>query len=376
MKNFLKRHIFTVPIAEPPYIHFFKWKIPYGIYEDYREDGGVPYAETYEHGFGLERRIGRERLPYICESPWDYPDHQLHFLVKGDMTDADRRRFVEFNYYEQNGCFPDFDHPRKLTEKVLWHFLYGNKAQIAETNDKIRAKEWVAQRIGEEHVVPLYGVYDHACEIDFDQLPNSFTVKSNLGNGGHQVAFVHDKSRTDPDELRRVIDSWMYPWENFSSLSLDISPCNGRPRILVEQFLDQGPGHEKATNYKWYCLNGEPVFGLFTSDSYSERIQQTFIDTEGKPVPYRFTKEVSYGYTDHFPLPDTFGEMLEISRKLASEFTIARVDLYDVGGRIYVGEMTTEVVLGSPIHPVEWDYRLGERLDLSREMEAYKARMH
>ena len=61
------------------------------------------------------------------------------------------------------------------------------------------------------------------------------------------------------------------------------------------------------------------------------------------------------------PRPDTLDEMIRVARALSSGFDHVRVDLYDIHGRVYFGEMTFTSGDGHiKTHPDEVDFLLGD----------------
>lgn len=59
-------------------------------------------------------------------------------------------------------------------------------------------------------------------------------------------------------------------------------------------------------------------------------------------------------------LPNNLDEMIAIAEKLSRGLKFLRVDLYNVNGRIYFGELTFYPAGGlGEFTPKEWDYILG-----------------
>lgn len=49
--------------------------------------------------------------------------------------------------------------------------------------DKYLVRKYIADKIGEEYLIPLLGVYNGAEEIDVDQLPEEFVIKCTHDSG-------------------------------------------------------------------------------------------------------------------------------------------------------------------------------------------------
>ena len=58
--------------------------------------------------------------------------------------------------------------------------------------------------------------------------------------------------------------------------------------------------------------------------------------------------------------------MIAIAERLSKDNVFLRVDLYNVDGRIYFGEMTFYPASGfGKMIPEEWDKKIGDYLDLN-----------
>ena len=59
--------------------------------------------------------------------------------------------------------------------------------------------------------------------------------------------------------------------------------------------------------------------------------------------------------------------MIRIVEQLSIGYPHVRVDLYNVNGKIYFGELTFFSGAGNtPIEPVEWDCKIGDMLKLPK----------
>ena len=50
--------------------------------------------------------------------------------------------------------------------------------------DKIEAKKYVADIIGDKYIIPSLGIYNSFDEIDLTKLPNQFVIKCTHDSGG------------------------------------------------------------------------------------------------------------------------------------------------------------------------------------------------
>ncbi len=285
---------------------------------------------------------------------------QQAFLMEDRITHDMKKHYIEQKAYAQLHYFPNLDHPRSFNEKLLWLALNYKNPIHAVASDKARAKAWIAQRVGEEYVLPLLGVYDNPNDIDFEALPEKFVMKSNAGWGADQVVLVTKKSRKDYDRLRALASSWLYPWCSYYYFNMCITDEKPeKPLVVIEEFLDGGKQY--LDDYKFYCCNGQMQFALIVTDRGSPDQCRTFVDRDWKVLPVRRAGKFSSGTPEK---PKNLEKMLELAKILSKDVPMVRIDFYNVDGRIYVGEMTFTPGLFLRFQPREWDYRLGELLDI------------
>jgi len=275
-----------------------------------------------------------------------------------------KKHILEERFYNMVGYFPNLDNPRSLNEKLNWLKLYYKNPLMTKCFDKITFKDYIKEQLGEGYTVPLLGVYRNAEDIDFDKLPEQFVIKSNCGWGSLQVGVVKDKSKVDWDKMKQAANSWLIPWNNYYYQSFEWDSKDVQPQLVIEEFVGELDGD--VPDYKFLCFNGEPRCMFVVADRRSD-MALNFYDMDWNLLP--FTRK--YPNTK-YPLqkPKNFDKMVEIARKLSKPFPFVRVDFYDCSDRLYVGELTFMPGGGvEPFEPVEWDYKIGEMLELPAKSE-------
>lgn len=242
------------------------------------------------------------------------------------------RLYLRVRYYLEMGKPLHLDNPKTMNEKLQWLKLYNRKPEYTKMVDKVLAKEYVAGLIGKKYIVPTLGVWNRFDEIDFDKLPNQFVLKTNHSGGNMGVVICRDKNAFDKEKAKEKLEK---------SLKLDLSRVSGEwpyrnveRKILAEEYLGNN-----LTDYKFYCFDGvadvvlncieretgTPKFYFFDKDWNLRRLNK-----RGKEAPEGFT----------LPKPDGMDKMFEVAAKLSEGLPFARVDLYNVEGSIYFGEIT------------------------------------
>lgn len=228
--------------------------------------------------------------------------------------------------------------PQSFYDKIFWLSCNTDTTLWSKFADKYGVREYVAEKIGEEYLPKLYGVYDSAKEIDFSKLPNSFVIKTN--NGCASNFLVRDKGKTDLEKIRKELAYWLkFP---YGELTGQRHYTRIKPRIIAEEFMYQ----EKEPNatlidYKFYCFGGKPMYCNVISERVfnTHKIKKHMYDMNWNPIP-EFFNEKETELLKEIEKPVTFTEMKRIAEVLADGFSFLRVDLYEINGKIKFGEMT------------------------------------
>jgi TupA-like ATPgrasp len=247
--------------------------------------------------------------------------------------------------------------PRTYTHRIFLKMARDRNPLLRRTADKLALRGYVEERLGEGYLPELYGALDAPEGLLELALPHRYVVKATHGSG--MIALVN----ADNPETRAAIVARARRW-----LAYRYWRKNGEwgyrgitPRLIVEEFLDAGDG-AVPPDWKWLCFGGRAAlvqvfFNRFTDETRS------FYDPEGTPV------DLSRYYPAGPPIavPANFGAMRSAAERLATGLDFVRVDLYSLGHRVVVGEMTHYPNAGNKgFEPPEWDVRLGALWPASR----------
>lgn len=232
----------------------------------------------------------------------------------------------------------NWESPKDLNEKINWLKFYSDTSQWTELADKYKVRQFVKERIGEKYLVPLYGVWDDVDKINFSKLPNSFVLKSN--NGAGTVLVVDDKKKINEAEVKQQLRLWLK--QKFGLLSAEPHYLKIKPLIIAEELLQEENTHSSSLiDYKIWAFDGQPyaTWVCFNRRGFHA-------DTEWHDKGFNFRPEWSI-FTDSYRngqgkinKPENYDEMMWIAAELSKGFPEVRVDLYNIKGKIYFGEMT------------------------------------
>jgi len=269
--------------------------------------------------------------------------------VEGRLAFWRRRRRLRRRYRKRFGRVGNFENPRTYEEKVNFRKLYGNHETYAQIADKVRVRDYVAERVGEHYLVPSLGVHDRLRPEVFDDLPRQFIIKANHGCRWNTI--VYDKMKLDVAETIRYFDRRLD--DTFGAREGEFHYSLIEPKILIEELLL----HEGRIpcDYNLYCYHHDGRFDLAIAVSSPDEGPYAHFDKHWNLLEGDLSPEDQKNLVD----PENFGEMVNVARALSEGFDFIRVDLYDVQGRVYFGELTCTPSAG--MNPVKNEVRAAMR---------------
>lgn len=281
----------------------------------------------------------------------------MPFCILNFMDRKELKRKIFWKYFFRKGRFLNFKNPRLFTEKIQWLKVYDCTPIKTKLADKILVRDWIREQIGEEYLKNIYGVYDRYEDIDFSKLPREYVIKTN--HACKMQVLVIEGAYPFP-AYKDIFNNYLkinYAYKSGYEMQYEKIV----PKIFVEEYI-------KNTNelfeYLIFCFNGEPKLILFASGKRNNGIRCTMFDTDWNNLHFNYGGKL---HDEIIPCPKNFDKMLEIARKLSKDFKFVRVDLHNIDGRIYFGEMTFTPASGyMKFSDPKYDKILGNMLDLNK----------
>lgn len=248
----------------------------------------------------------------------------------------------------------DLENPTTYTEKLQWLKLFDHRPEYTTMVDKFAAKQYVAEKIGAEYVIPLLGAWDRVEDIDFDSLPDRFVLKTTHDSGG--IVICKDKSKLDRSATRRKLKPFLK--RNYYTRNREWPYKNVPHRVIAEAYMEDGNTQE-LRDYKFFTFGGEPkVLYIAQGRGKGEPTVADFFDMEFNHLPFTIDHDMAPVPPEK---PKCFEEMKRLAAILSEGTPQLRVDFYEVDGKVYFGEMTFFHCSGmEAFHPDEWDRKFGE----------------
>ena len=253
----------------------------------------------------------------------------------------------------------DLDNPVTFNEKLQWLKIHDRNPLYTTLVDKYRVKQWVADRIGSEHVTKTYAMWERAEDIDISGLPERFVLKTNHDSGG--VAICRNRATFNLDAAKKKLAKHLktnYFWRTREWPYKDVRPC-----VFAEEYLDPAEGGD-LYDYKLFRFSDGRIVTLAMTNRFTDgALSQTFFDDEWHALP---VSEGGHPTRPGLKRPEAFERMKEMADRLGAGFPFIRVDFYESAGGLYFGEMTLYPNSGfEHFEPSEWDVEFGDWVDLT-----------
>lgn len=287
--------------------------------------------------------------------------------------------YAKWFYKLYTGKKLNLKNPTSFDEKLWWLKLNNFDLLLTRCADKAAVRDYVAEKGFSDILVPLIDMWTDAAGIDFDALGTECMLKPSFGSGDNM--YFQRGGAWDTLQGRRAVQKIlrMALRQKYYLLSRERHYKNIPPRILAEKVLRDKNGR-LPLDYKFFCFDGEPRIltldlGVLHQDgSLNHGYLRNVYDMQFQLLPMKETRENA-----DIPVekPQNWARMLDICRALSAPFPFCRVDLYNIDGAVYFGEMTFYHGGGcNDIRPPEWEARLASWIDLDSEKIVRRRAVH
>lgn len=266
---------------------------------------------------------------------------------------------IKWRYTSKTGRKLDISEPKTFNEKLQWLKLHDHRPEYSRYVDKYAVREFIADTVGSEYLIPLIGVYDTVDSIPFESLPNAFVLKCTHDSGS--VFICKDKTLMDLAATKKALQKALR--KNLYWKTREWPYKQVKPRIICEKYMEDESGYE-LKDYKIFCFSGQPKFIQVDFNRFSNHTRNMY-DLDWNLIP--FTIKYPNDPNTVITKPLQLEKMIEIASKLSQGIPHLRVDLYSINDKIYFGEMTLYHGSGNEIFtPDSYDLLLGSWINLPK----------
>lgn len=243
---------------------------------------------------------------------------------------------AQYKYHYNFGRLINWSNPTEMNEKIRWCQFYTDTSKWSILADKYRVREYVADHGYSDLLVKLYGKWDRAEDIDFEALPDSFVIKTNHGCGS--VFIVKNKREVDLEKIRTQLKADL--GSKFGKENAEMHYKSIRPVVIAEELLIQDNDVSSTLiDYKCYVTGGVIRCVAVMYNRNGHLFDETVYDSDWNRNDGWKNNKIS-SESIEIPKPVNFDLMKQFCKDMCSEFPFVRMDFYETGGRLYLGEFT------------------------------------
>lgn len=253
----------------------------------------------------------------------------------------------------------DCEHPRSYNEKLVWLKLHYRDEKWVQLTDKLGGKDFLVSKGFGKYVPATYQICNTPEEIDMEELPNKFVLKTNTDCGS---VFVCDKQTTNFvstfEKLRKGLS------RDYSVMTNEWNYHGIIPKVFVEEALSPDQGND-LKDYKFFIFSGKVQF-LYVAQARNRDVRFTLFNRNFEPLDVLYLHLPAC--KKNFPKkPVFFDEMVKLAEEVGSYFDFIRVDMYATSKGPKFGELTFFSQSGKGFFfPSSFDFKLGSFIDLSK----------
>lgn len=273
-----------------------------------------------------------------------------HLLINPILGMMSEEQIAKLMFLLKLGRLPDFQNPQRYTDKIALYKARYEDSRLGIVTDKYTVRQYIKDLGYGRYLNELYAVADKVEQLDFTALPSQFVIKGTQGDCKKEVLIVRDKDSFSIENIKKIVNSW-----------------NRKPhsKIIVEALLPND-AENHFYDYKFFCFKGK-VDCLYVVSNYIDGSHDlSFYDKELEPLKVYRTDSNAGPINFELQKPDNWQEMLQLAEELSAPFPHCRVDLYNINGRVYFGELTFTTGGGCcKFVPDSFDFELGKKFDVS-----------
>ena len=273
--------------------------------------------------------------------------HAVRYLPPGAPIDT---TVAIVHYVTRQRRVPRLRQPKLFNDHLLKLRIDGTLSDPFRqfVTDKEYVKQYVAGVVGQEYTIETFDVLRSSADVANLRL-SRFPCVIKPTHMCKQVVFCLDhESPVDHALLTR----WLR--RNYYKHSRELNYRFLEPKIIVEEFFS-ADGKTPPADYKIFCFEGCPRLILVDVGRFQRRTRN-FYD----PSWNRLEMTINHPPGVQDERPANLEEMLDVARQLSKPFSFIRVDLYTIGDRIKIGELTNcHGAAGSVLRPRAAEMWLG-----------------
>ena len=272
----------------------------------------------------------KKSIKFLC-------DKNYRFLINAQLgfyNSMPDKEYLMRMFKARMGKELNLNNVKTYNEKLQWLKLYNRNPMHTMMVDKIKVKDYVAKKIGNQYIIPTLEIWNNPNQINFEELPNKFVLKCNH-NSGKGMCICKNKANLNFKLVKKDLFKGLK--EDYYLKSREWPYKNVPRKILAEKYIEDREG--KLIDYKFFCFDGFVYCVMACTERQTGNPKFFFFDKDWELLPiidYSYYPKSSFNIT----APSTLKEMFVIASELSKGLPCVRVDLFSCDEKIYFGELT------------------------------------
>jgi hypothetical protein len=251
-------------------------------------------------------------------------------LWDGFLTALPSRAAITVEFLAYHHRLPHLDHPRTFNEKIAQRKLRDRDPRLPVLADKVLAKREVARLLGPEWVIPTVWSGNRLPPRAERRWPIPYVLKASHASGWN--LFVLSEADQNWDAIEATVEQWLH--RTYGRHAHEWLYTEMKAGLLVEPFL--GTANVAPPDYKFLVFAGRTAY-IQVDLGRMQTHRQLFYDTNWSRQRFEYLCP----WTDEeAPPPRSLARMIDAANTLGAGFPFVRVDLYEIEGKPYFGELT------------------------------------
>ncbi|WP_407377530.1 glycosyltransferase [Methanobrevibacter sp.] len=243
---------------------------------------------------------------YYCNSKITY---DFIWLLPPDRYPGYLKRV----FYEKTGETLNLEKPETFNQKIQWLKLYYETPDVKRLSDQLFVRDWVKNRIGDAYLTPIYRTFDLDDEIDFSEIPESFTLGINFSSDN--ILSVRDKNNFTQQQYKEILNRWMKKGRT-AVKNMELMVTDIHPKLFIETFLSPD-----VPEFSFFCFNGIHKLTQIRYNKGTEDCYYQIFDLKQQVVASSDPGSAGFPVA----IPKQYGEMIKLAEKTACDFPFVSV---------------------------------------------------
>lgn len=230
--------------------------------------------------------------------------------------------YVRSLYRKKTGNELNLTTPTTFQEKLNWMKVYYDNPLAPICLDKYRVRTYLESLGLAKLLNACYGIYPNFSWIDFEELPDSFSLVATHGKNWR--INCSNKENFDFDSSRRSFNKWIHRKYHIYHGAKAYNFI--KPRIMAEKLRVDKKTGKPLNEYAFLCFNGKASYCLRIQYKDGKKTYTAY-DANMTPLP-NFFKHKSKPETV-VQVPPHYDFMRDAAQEIAHSFPYARVNFYD-----------------------------------------------